>query len=1067
MLTRRAKLQLATSNKPFQTKSEMSDAKKTASLRKKLGRLHSKVTRSQKQLATQREEAVPENAVCSLLEESQEQLELFNKEYSQLSEELFEMESIPKALATDEELADEFYTLIRLARMDCKQLMSAKITHGTTDMLEAAVRCLSTRFEAHPENDHSTAIADVEALTKTLTKELLSTTMPEMDDLKTKAKDVLERAGLIQGRASGVKMVDVKPIHSHTSGRSGVKLKYQEVPEFSGRTEDWLTFLRMFKNAVHNNPDLETATKLQYLVQSLKDPVQKAIYADRMEEDGAYEKFMEELTLEYDRPRWLHRRYCEQMRMLTTNPHTRPGLKELVSKITTIHKGFVRLKTENVSQVLTSMAEAVMDKQLRELWNQRTDKIKETPPIEDLLSFITDQANQMEEGPTKQITTTPTKSQYDRRPKPQSKFKGNSYVVTTPSQVAAPKPTQPKQSNSQPANNSYQGKTYVCTLCQENHLLYYCPIFTNYDVAKRKEFVMTNKLCLNCLKAHHLASECRSSYRCREDNCQRKHNTLLHETRPAAPATQPVNFASHQTNAEKKQGFVDDGLLMTTQVTLTGPTGNTVTVRALLDSGSSVSLISKKMMKRLALKDTGETVSVRGVGASGKTSNHPTSQVTLTSRFQKNWVRDIGVIGMEQMTEAMPTQQISYVRNLPYLKGLELADDQFDVPGKIDLLLGQNVYKHLLLPQCITGPKDQPDARLTVFGWALMGPYTHNFQQNSKTAITCVAAAEAEDSVPLNSLLRRFWEVEEIIVFKTEFTPTEKKVEEHYSQTHQYLAEEKRYLVRLPKIEKEAELGESHTQALNRAKANERSLLRRNVWPQFQEVMKEYVDLGHAKPVLLSDSQPATAAYFMPVHAVFKSSSTSTKIRAVFDASAITTNKLSLNDLLEVGPTLHPTLDQILMKFRTYAIAVTGDIQKMYREVMLHPEDQPLHRFVWRQKTNEDWQEYQMTRVTFGVTSSPYLAVKTLQTTGQEFGNEDPTAQWHILKSFYVDDLMAGADTIKEAIALYQSLKTILSHASFNLKKWRSSSKEVLKSIPADLQEKLPTQELVRCVYRT
>ena len=174
-------------------------------------------------------------------------MELFNKEYNQVSEELFEAESNPTALTADEELADEFYTVIRLARMDCKQLMSAKITHGNTEMLEAAVRCLNTRFEAHPENDHSKAITDVDTLTKTLTKELLSSTMPEMNDLKQRAKDVLERAGLIQGRASGAKMVDVKPIHPHTSGRSGVKLRYHEVPEFSGKTEDWLTFLRMFK----------------------------------------------------------------------------------------------------------------------------------------------------------------------------------------------------------------------------------------------------------------------------------------------------------------------------------------------------------------------------------------------------------------------------------------------------------------------------------------------------------------------------------------------------------------------------------------------------------------------------------------------------------------------------------------------------------------------------------------------------------------------------------------------------------------------------------------------------
>ena len=205
----------------------------------------------------------------------------------------------------------------------------------------------------------------------------------------------------------------------------------------------------------------------------------------------------------------------------------------------------------------------------------------------------------MEEEPTKPSTTTSptTRSQFERRPKQQNKFKGNSYAVTTPSQVAAPKPVQQKQSQPQPANTSFQNKTYVCSLCQDNHLLYYCPTFTGYNVAKRKEFVMNNKLCLNCLKPQHVAAECRSAYRCRESGCQKKHNTLLHEDRPPAVTTQQVNFASHHTNSDEKKSFVDDGLLMTTQVTLTGPTDNTITVRALLDSGSAVSLISKKMMK--------------------------------------------------------------------------------------------------------------------------------------------------------------------------------------------------------------------------------------------------------------------------------------------------------------------------------------------------------------------------------------------------------------------------------------------------------------------------------------
>ena len=552
----------------LQTNPKMSDADTAlaAPLRKRLERIYSKTHRIREQLAAQRDRDDPSTINFKDLESTLAQLEIHDKDNDKLSEELYETENNPTALANDEIKADEYENNMRAAKLDCEMLFSRKTIFANTTALESAVRCVTTAYEANPNGDHQVALNLVLTRSKNLETELLSTSVSQLDALIPPAKDILERATLIQSRVSKNPLPDVKPIHSHTSGRSGVKLRYQEVPEFSGKTEDWLTFLRMFKNAVHNNPDLETATKLQYLVQSLKDPVQKAIYADRMEEDGAYEKFLEELTLEYDRPRWLHRRYCEQMRTLTTNPHTRPGMKELVSKITTIYKGFVRLKTENVSQVLTSMAEAVLDKQLRELWNQRTDKIKETPPIEDLLSFITDQANQMEEVPTKQATTTTTttKSQFERRPKPQTKFKGNSYAVTTPSQGATPRPAQHKQSNSQPASTSYQSKTYVCTLCQDNHLLYYCPIFTGYDVAKRKEFVLANKLCLNCLKAHHLASECRSSYRCREENCQRKHNTLLHETRPAITATQPVNFASHQTTAEEQQGFLDDGLLMTT-----------------------------------------------------------------------------------------------------------------------------------------------------------------------------------------------------------------------------------------------------------------------------------------------------------------------------------------------------------------------------------------------------------------------------------------------------------------------------------------------------------------------
>ena len=101
-----------------------------------------------------------------------------------------------------------------------------------------------------------------------------------------------------------------------------------------------------------------------------------------------------------------------------------------------------------------------------------------------------------------------------------------------------------------------------------------------------------------------------------------------------------------------------------------------------------------------------------------------------------------------------------------------------------------------------------------------------------------------------------------------------------------------------------------------------------------------------------------------------------------------------------------------------------------------------------------------MTRVTFGVSASPYLAVRTLQQTAADHGQEHPIAAQYIMESFYVDDLLAGANSEEEALELFSSLRSVLKKGGFNLCKWRNSSPFVLNSIPDDLQEKLPVKEV-------
>lgn len=77
----------------------------------------------------------------------------------------------------------------------------------------------------------------------------------------------------------------------------------------------------------------------------------------------------------------------------------------------------------------------------------------------------------------------------------------------------------------------------------------------------------------------------------------------------------------------------------------------------------------------------------------------------------------------------------------------------------------------------------------------------------------------------------------------------------------------------------------------------------------------------------------------MPHHPVIKVTSETTNVRIVFDASAKTSNNISLNDLLMIGSTFQPKLLTQILKFRVHRYIITADIKKMYLQILLHPDD--------------------------------------------------------------------------------------------------------------------------------
>ena len=76
-----------------------------------------------------------------------------------------------------------------------------------------------------------------------------------------------------------------------------------------------------------------------------------------------------------------------------------------------------------------------------------------------------------------------------------------------------------------------------------------------------------------------------------------------------------------------------------------------------------------------------------------------------------------------------------------------------------------------------------------------------------------------------------------------------------------------------------------------------------------------------------------------------------------------------------------------------------------------------------------------MTRVTFGITSAPFLATKSVLQLVEEHQKTLPQAGKAVKESFYVDDGLPSVETKEETINLYQQLQQLLQTGAFTLHK--------------------------------
>lgn len=763
------------------------------------------------------------------------------------------------------------------------------------------------------------------------------------------------------------------------------------IPTFDGRYESWPKFKVMFKDLVDKTPD-PPAVKLYHLDKALTGSAAGIIDAKTISE-GNYNHAWEILEERYENKRHAIDKHIHGLLHLKKmSKGTYDELRSLLDECSKHVESLKFLEQEflGVSElILVHVLAATLDKEIRRRW-EHTVKHGELPTYDAMMEFLKEECFTMErcDGPTTKAAPA------------QAKVSTGATRSSQKSVAAVTTASDPK-----------------CDFCGKGHLNFACPEFKELSVQQRLAKVKERNACFNCLKRGHRGSSCPSDKTC--NRCKRRHHSLLHaeeKPKPAVsedpqpkPATQPSKSEDQPKPPEEatsasccsEKVLPNQVFLLTAMVDVIDKNHKTHPCRVLLDSASQVNLISKQMVESLGLNTSPSSAVVAGVNDT-KSHVSRSSIVHIRSRYS-GFSANVKCLVAEKVTSDLPSSTVS-IREWEIPPGVQLADPQFYQSGRVDLLLGNQLFLKLLMSGEVQLADNLPCLRETQLGWVVGGVC-------GDAMYGSIVHSHSLTIEELNRTVQKFWEVEEVSSVPV---PSEaEECEQHFQATHRR-DQTGRYVVQMPLKENAAELSDSRSMALKRFYILERRFAQDpDLKQQYAEFMADYERLGHCEEIKESEDSEGVK-WYLPHHAVLRPSNTTTKCRVVFDASA-KVNGLSLNDVMMVGPLNQCALDEICLRFRIPRYVLTTDVAKMYRQVLLDKSHRRLQRIFFRLEPSSPLRVLELKTVTYGTASAPFLATRALLQLAKDDGHKFPLAAEIVKECFYVDNALFGFDDIKDA----------------------------------------------------
>lgn len=828
----------------------------------------------------------------------------------------------------------------------------------------------------------------------------------------SKAKDILDSINKANTRDKIEQVVD-----TNININSKMQLPTLTLPNFNGDYTKWLLFKDSYVSAIHSNHSLSNIEKFRYLRSTLQgDALQLLASLETTHQN--YTVAWNMLLNRYENERIIiHTHLKAIFDIPLIHKETYTILRHTIDQFQ-MHLRALEALNEPVNQwdtILIHLLASKLDWKTRREWEEEIGETFATskPTLKDLTSFLSNRCQilEMTDRVAKQDST---RTQTYRKP------------------IACATTTQ------------------TCSVCNNAHYTFKCETFLKLTPADRAAKARELRLCINCLRPGHYVRECTSTSTCRK--CNKNHNTLLHYqekkystngTPPSQKTGEPPANQASGSNPSKAtitncfSRYKEFDVLLSTAIIHIYDVHNRIhEARALLDSGSQASFISKNLMVTLGLKGNQINIPVHGI-SNASTNISEMADIRIKSRHN-NFNTQLNCLVLNKITQVLPPVKIDR-NHLRIPTNITLADPDFHIPKEIEILIGADIFWDLLCIGQIRLGSNEPILQKTLLGWVISGPITSRIQ--SQLGVV----SHHTSNVNLKSQMETFWKLEETTT-KPQWSAQEVECETQFKKTIAR-QENGRFVVGLP-MKTDIKLGDSLQGARKRFYYLEKRLdqdpdLKR----QYCEFMDQYEALGHMTEVNQCVDQEAGSEFYLPHHPVIKEESLTTKLRVVFDGSFKTSNGHSLNDKLLVGPSIQDDLINIILRFRSFQYVITADIAMMFRQILISPEDRNLQKICWRRNSSDVLKYYTLNTVTYGTSSAPFLAARVLRQLAMEDGSKYPLAKVALERDFYMDDVLTGAKSKEEAIQLQTQLMDLLKQGGFPLRKWRSNDEEILNHL--------------------